>query len=123
DRARMAEMIYSLRLENLKVHAMLDIKRDRVSSLRLHMSLSQEEFCQICKDHDDARGRLRRNGNGNGNGNDNGNGNGKGNGNDNRNGSGNGNGNGDNGGDNGDGNENHNVNGRGDRYGWSNKVE
>ncbi|GJW50739.1 hypothetical protein Tco_0092090, partial [Tanacetum coccineum] len=42
DRARMVEMIYSLRLETLKVRAMLDIERDRVSSLRLHMSLSQE---------------------------------------------------------------------------------
>ncbi|GJS07662.1 putative reverse transcriptase domain-containing protein [Tanacetum coccineum] len=60
DRAKMAEMIYSLRLENLKVHAMLDIERDRMSSLRLHMSLSQEEFRQIRKDHDDARGRLKR---------------------------------------------------------------
>ncbi|GKE61414.1 hypothetical protein Tco_1511781, partial [Tanacetum coccineum] len=60
DRARMAEMIYSLRLENLKVHAMLDIERDRVSSLRLHMSLLQEEFRQIRRDRDDARGRLRR---------------------------------------------------------------
>ncbi|GJZ80600.1 hypothetical protein Tco_0645594 [Tanacetum coccineum] len=56
----MAEMIYSLRLENLKVRAMLDIERDRVSSLRLHMSLSQEEFRQIRRDRDDARGRLRR---------------------------------------------------------------
>ncbi|GJV27171.1 hypothetical protein Tco_1383619 [Tanacetum coccineum] len=37
DRARMAERIYSLRLENLK-----------------------EEFCQIRKDHDETRGRLRR---------------------------------------------------------------
>ncbi|GJY64244.1 hypothetical protein Tco_0465704 [Tanacetum coccineum] len=45
DRARMAERIYSLRLENLKVRAMLDIERDRVSSLRLHMSLFiTEEF-------------------------------------------------------------------------------
>ncbi|GJY31175.1 putative reverse transcriptase domain-containing protein, partial [Tanacetum coccineum] len=44
DRARMAERIYSLRLENLKVRAMLDIERDRVNNLRLHMSLSQEEF-------------------------------------------------------------------------------
>ncbi|GJU60155.1 hypothetical protein Tco_1237921 [Tanacetum coccineum] len=60
DRARMAEMIYSLRLENLKVRAMLDIKKDRVSSLRLHMSLSREEFCQIRRDRDDARGRLKR---------------------------------------------------------------
>ncbi|GJY87756.1 hypothetical protein Tco_0502384 [Tanacetum coccineum] len=60
DRARIAEMIYSLRLENLKVRAMLGIERDRVSSLRLHMSLSQEEFCRIRRDRDDARGRLRR---------------------------------------------------------------
>ncbi|GJU96849.1 hypothetical protein Tco_1321605 [Tanacetum coccineum] len=60
DRARMAQMIYSLRVENLKVRAMLDIERDRVSSLHLHMSLSQEEFCQIRRDRDDARGRLRR---------------------------------------------------------------
>ncbi|GKA05170.1 hypothetical protein Tco_0684290 [Tanacetum coccineum] len=60
DRARMAERIYSLRLENLKVRAMLDIERDRVNNLRLHMSLSQEEFCQIRRDRDDARGRLRR---------------------------------------------------------------
>ncbi|GJW92378.1 hypothetical protein Tco_0169931 [Tanacetum coccineum] len=61
DRARMAEAIYSLRLENLKIRAMLDIERDRVSSLRLHMSLSQEEFRQVRRDRDDARGRLRRN--------------------------------------------------------------
>ncbi|GJR02006.1 hypothetical protein Tco_0524990 [Tanacetum coccineum] len=54
DRARMAERIYSLRLENLKVRAMLDIERDRVNSLRLYMSLSQEEFCQICRDRDDT---------------------------------------------------------------------
>ncbi|GKF82860.1 hypothetical protein Tco_0244516 [Tanacetum coccineum] len=47
-------MIYSLRLENLKVRAMLDIERDRVSSLRLHMSLSLEEFRQIRRDRDDA---------------------------------------------------------------------
>ncbi|GKE88047.1 hypothetical protein Tco_1565522, partial [Tanacetum coccineum] len=60
DRARMAERIYSLRLENLKVHAMLDIERDRVNNLCLHMSLSQEEFRQIRKDRDDTRGRLRR---------------------------------------------------------------
>ncbi|GJV06156.1 putative reverse transcriptase domain-containing protein [Tanacetum coccineum] len=88
-------------LENLKIRAMLDIERDRVSSLRLHMSLSQEEFRQIHRDRDDTRGRLRRifnqrvnaaleahqvnqnlelgnnngNNNGNGNGSDNGNGN------------------------------------------------
>ncbi|GKE28128.1 putative reverse transcriptase domain-containing protein, partial [Tanacetum coccineum] len=60
DRAKMAERIYSLRLENLKVHAMLDIEMDRVNNLHLYMSLSHEEFCQIRKDRDDARGRLRR---------------------------------------------------------------
>ncbi|GJX75804.1 hypothetical protein Tco_0322615 [Tanacetum coccineum] len=56
----MIEKIESLRLENLKVCAMLDIERDRVNSLRLHMSLSQEEFRQVRRDRDDTRGRLRR---------------------------------------------------------------
>ncbi|GJY19836.1 reverse transcriptase domain-containing protein [Tanacetum coccineum] len=56
----MIERIDNLRLENLKVRAMLDIERDHVNSLRLHMSLSQEEFCQVRRDHDDTRGRLRR---------------------------------------------------------------
>ncbi|GJT46647.1 putative reverse transcriptase domain-containing protein [Tanacetum coccineum] len=60
DRARMAERIYSLRVENLKVRAILDINRDHVNNLRLHMSLSQEEFHQIRRDRDDTRGRLRR---------------------------------------------------------------
>ncbi|GJT63727.1 hypothetical protein Tco_1015207 [Tanacetum coccineum] len=60
ERARMIERIESLRLENLKVRAMLDIERDCVSSLRLHMSLSQEEFRQVRRDRDDTRGRLRR---------------------------------------------------------------
>ncbi|GJR22007.1 hypothetical protein Tco_0970534 [Tanacetum coccineum] len=60
DRARMAERIYSLRLEKLKVRAMLDIERDRVTSLRLHMSLSQEEFRAVRRDRDDAQRRLRR---------------------------------------------------------------
>ncbi|GJX66310.1 hypothetical protein Tco_0300653 [Tanacetum coccineum] len=44
QRVSMIERIDSLRLENLKVRVMLDIERDRVSSLLLHMSLSQEEF-------------------------------------------------------------------------------
>ncbi|GJV28945.1 putative reverse transcriptase domain-containing protein [Tanacetum coccineum] len=141
-KAGMIEGIESLRLENLKVRAMLDIERDLVNSLRLHMSLSQEEFRQVCKDRDDTRGRLRRL---------------EstmtntrsgithaaieeminqrvdaalearrvnrdlrlGNRNDNGGGDGNGNdtGNGNNGGDNGDGNENYNGNGRGDRPG------
>ncbi|GJR99199.1 putative reverse transcriptase domain-containing protein [Tanacetum coccineum] len=52
ERARMTERIDSLRLENLKVRALLCIKRDCVDSLRLHMSRSQEEFCQICEDRD-----------------------------------------------------------------------
>ncbi|GKF46786.1 hypothetical protein Tco_0136588, partial [Tanacetum coccineum] len=60
DRARMVDAIYSLRIENLKIRAMLDIERDHVSSLRLHMSFSQEEFRQVRRDRDDARGRLRR---------------------------------------------------------------
>ncbi|GKE57971.1 hypothetical protein Tco_1497156, partial [Tanacetum coccineum] len=60
QRVSMIERIDSLRLENLKVRAMLDIERGRVNSLRLYMSLSQEEFRQVCKDRDDTRGRLRR---------------------------------------------------------------
>ncbi|GJS71140.1 hypothetical protein Tco_0703981 [Tanacetum coccineum] len=142
ERAGMIERVESLRLENLKVRAMLDIERDRVNSLRLHMSLSQEEFRQVRRDRDDTQGRLRR---------------lestmtntcsemtpaaikeminqrvdealearrvnrdlGLGNGNDNGGGDGNENdtGNGNNGGDNGDGNENPNMNRRGDRPG------
>ncbi|GJT12209.1 putative reverse transcriptase domain-containing protein [Tanacetum coccineum] len=60
ERVSMVERIERLRLENLKVRAMLDIERDRVNSLRLHMSLSQEEFCQVHRDRDDTQGRLRR---------------------------------------------------------------
>ncbi|GJT58430.1 putative reverse transcriptase domain-containing protein [Tanacetum coccineum] len=59
QRVSMIERIDSLRLENLKVRAMLDIERDRVNSLRLHMSLSQEELRQnndyhspSCYDHE-----------------------------------------------------------------------
>ncbi|GKF21572.1 hypothetical protein Tco_0070210, partial [Tanacetum coccineum] len=47
ERAGMIERIESLRLENFKVRAMLDIERDRVNSLRFHMSLSHEEFRQV----------------------------------------------------------------------------
>ncbi|GJV04687.1 hypothetical protein Tco_1338256 [Tanacetum coccineum] len=137
ERAGMIERIESLRLENLKVRAMLDIERDHVNSLRLHMSLSQEEFCQVRRDRNDTRGRRRRTMTNThsrmtpaaieeminqrvdaalearwvnrdlGLGNGNENGGGDGN--------GNGTGNGNNGGDDGDGNENRNVNGRGDR--------
>ncbi|GKB40669.1 hypothetical protein Tco_0885611 [Tanacetum coccineum] len=42
------------------VTAMLDIERDRANNLRLHMSLSHEEFRQVRRDRDDTRGRLRR---------------------------------------------------------------
>ncbi|GKD70638.1 hypothetical protein Tco_1324728, partial [Tanacetum coccineum] len=142
QRVIMIERIDSLRLENLKVRVMLDIEKDRVNSLRLHMSLSQEEFRQVRRDRDDTRGRLRRTmtiprfgmtsaaieeminqrvdaaletrrvNRDLELGNRNGNGNG--NGNDNGNGNGNGIGNGNNRGDNGDGNEKRNVNGRGD---------
>ncbi|GKA30440.1 putative reverse transcriptase domain-containing protein [Tanacetum coccineum] len=60
QRVSMIERINSLRLENLKVRAMLDIERDCVNNLRLHMSLSQEEFRQVRRDRNDTRGRLRR---------------------------------------------------------------
>ncbi|GJU91176.1 hypothetical protein Tco_1303599 [Tanacetum coccineum] len=60
QRVSMIKRIDSLRLENLKVRAMLDIEIVRVNSLCLHMSLSQEEFCQVRRDYDDTRGRLRR---------------------------------------------------------------
>ncbi|GJR25315.1 hypothetical protein Tco_1101547 [Tanacetum coccineum] len=60
ERASMVERIESLRLENLKVRALLGVERDRVDSLRLHMSRSQEEFRQIRKDCDDVRRRSRR---------------------------------------------------------------
>ncbi|GKF55696.1 hypothetical protein Tco_0166036, partial [Tanacetum coccineum] len=109
----MIERIDSLRLENLKVCAILDIDKDRVNSLCLHMSLSQEEFRQVHRDGDDTRGDLggwslnRDLELGNENDNEGGDGNGNGNGN------GNSIGNGNNGGNNDDGNENHNVNGRG----------
>ncbi|GKD03354.1 hypothetical protein Tco_1178328 [Tanacetum coccineum] len=100
ERAGLAETVRSLGRENLRVRALLCIKRDCVDSLRRHMTLSQEEFCQIHKDRDDTRGRLRRldslverniglgNGNnegGNRKGNGNGNGGGNGNGNHNEN--------------------------------------
>ncbi|GJW62523.1 putative reverse transcriptase domain-containing protein [Tanacetum coccineum] len=38
----------------------LEADQDHVNNLRLHISLSQEEFHQIRRDRDDARGRLRR---------------------------------------------------------------
>ncbi|GJV13719.1 hypothetical protein Tco_1355260 [Tanacetum coccineum] len=58
QRVSMIERIDILRLENLKVRAMLDIERDRMNSLRLHMSLSQEEFCQVVGRSDDTSGET-----------------------------------------------------------------
>ncbi|GKC70912.1 hypothetical protein Tco_1116795 [Tanacetum coccineum] len=109
ERAGMIERIKSFRLENLKVHAMLDIEKDRVNSLRLYMSLSQEEFRQVRKDRDDTRGRLRRTITNTRSENRNDNGGGYGNGNNTRNGNNRGN--------NGDSNKNRDVNGIGDRPG------
>ncbi|GJX75076.1 reverse transcriptase domain-containing protein [Tanacetum coccineum] len=47
EQASLVERIESLRLEYLKVRAMLSIERDRVDSLLWHMELSQEEFRQF----------------------------------------------------------------------------
>ncbi|GJZ94451.1 putative reverse transcriptase domain-containing protein [Tanacetum coccineum] len=66
ERASLVERIGSLRLEYLKVRAMLSIERDRINSLRWHIALSQEEFRQVHRDHDDTRRILRRNENGRG---------------------------------------------------------
>nr|GFB00211.1 reverse transcriptase domain-containing protein [Tanacetum cinerariifolium] len=44
ERTRIPKRIESLRSENLKVRALLCIERDRMDSLRLHMSRSQEKF-------------------------------------------------------------------------------
>ncbi|GJV33426.1 hypothetical protein Tco_1393826 [Tanacetum coccineum] len=60
ERASLVERIRSLRLEYLKVRAMLSIERDRIDSIRWHMALSQEEFHQVRRDRDDTRRRLRR---------------------------------------------------------------
>ncbi|GJS74894.1 hypothetical protein Tco_0724775 [Tanacetum coccineum] len=60
ERASLVERIRSLRLEYLKVRAILSIERDRIDSIRWHMALSQEEFRQVHRDRDDTRRRLRR---------------------------------------------------------------
>ncbi|GJW52362.1 putative reverse transcriptase domain-containing protein [Tanacetum coccineum] len=73
DRARMAERIYSLRLENLKVRAMLDIERDRVNSLQAlaaHEATHTANALEI--DNQSQNGSDGDSGNGNG-----GNGNGR----------------------------------------------
>ncbi|GJZ90673.1 putative reverse transcriptase domain-containing protein [Tanacetum coccineum] len=60
ERASLVERIESLRLEYLKVRAMLSIERDRIAIIRCHMALSQEEFRQVRRDRDDTRRRLSR---------------------------------------------------------------
>ncbi|GKE49016.1 hypothetical protein Tco_1480274, partial [Tanacetum coccineum] len=60
ERVGLSDNIMSLRIENLKVRAMLSIERDRIDSIHWHMAFSQEEFCQVRRDRDDARRRLRR---------------------------------------------------------------
>ncbi|GKD71646.1 hypothetical protein Tco_1325736 [Tanacetum coccineum] len=60
QRVGMIKRIDSLRLDNLKVRAMLDIERDRMNKILLHISLLQEEFRQVRRDRDDTRERLRR---------------------------------------------------------------
>nr|GEU31747.1 hypothetical protein [Tanacetum cinerariifolium] len=50
ERASLSDRTRSLERENLKVRALLSIKRDRVDSLRRHVSLSQEEFRQVRRD-------------------------------------------------------------------------
>ncbi|GJS05675.1 hypothetical protein Tco_0322183 [Tanacetum coccineum] len=57
ERASLVERIRSLRLEYLKVRAMLSIERDRIDSIRWHMALSQEEFRQVRRDRDDTHVR------------------------------------------------------------------
>ncbi|GKA67929.1 putative reverse transcriptase domain-containing protein [Tanacetum coccineum] len=137
--------IETLESWDLKVRAMLDIEKDRVNSLCLHMSLSQEEFREVRRDRNDTQRKLRRTKTNTRSGmthasieeminqhvdatleacrvnrdlelrNRNDNGGGDGNGNGNENGNGNGARNGNNEGDNGVDDENHNVNGRGNR--------
>ncbi|GKA39441.1 hypothetical protein Tco_0731992 [Tanacetum coccineum] len=47
-------------LETSQMVASGDIERDRIDSIRWHMTLSQEEFCQVRRDRNDTRRRLRR---------------------------------------------------------------
>ncbi|GJY92467.1 hypothetical protein Tco_0508249 [Tanacetum coccineum] len=59
ERDGLTDWVRSLRRENLRVQALLCIERYHVDSLGCHMTLSQEEFHQICRDCDDTRRRLR----------------------------------------------------------------
>ncbi|GKF16041.1 hypothetical protein Tco_0057503, partial [Tanacetum coccineum] len=49
-----------LKAEQLIGSCFVGYREGRVNSLRLHMSLSYEEFRQVRRDRDDTRGRLRR---------------------------------------------------------------
>nr|GEX14514.1 hypothetical protein [Tanacetum cinerariifolium] len=60
ERVSLADRVRSLGRENLRVRVLLCIERDRVDSLCRHMVLSQKEFRQIRRDHDDTRRRLMR---------------------------------------------------------------
>ncbi|GJZ91158.1 putative reverse transcriptase domain-containing protein [Tanacetum coccineum] len=60
ERVGLVDRVRILGRENLRVRALLYIERDRVDSLRRHMALSQEEFCQVHRDRDETRRRLRR---------------------------------------------------------------
>ncbi|GKE50675.1 hypothetical protein Tco_1481933, partial [Tanacetum coccineum] len=60
ERAGLDDKIRRLGQENLRVRALLCIKRDQVDNIRHHMALLQEEFRQIHRYRDDAQRRLRR---------------------------------------------------------------
>ncbi|GJV62212.1 putative reverse transcriptase domain-containing protein [Tanacetum coccineum] len=60
ERAGLADRVRSPGRENLRVRALLCIKRDHVDSLLRHMALSQKEFLQVRRDRDDTQRRLRR---------------------------------------------------------------
>ncbi|GKF02616.1 hypothetical protein Tco_0029539, partial [Tanacetum coccineum] len=72
QRAGMLDRIRVLEMDNKRLRGMLCVERERVDSLRRHMSSTQEELRQM---------RVDDNGNGNGDGGGNGNGNGLGGGN------------------------------------------
>nr|GEW25264.1 hypothetical protein [Tanacetum cinerariifolium] len=60
EKAGLADRVRSLGRENLRVRALLCIERDHVDGLCHYMALSQKEFCQIRRDRNDTRRRLRR---------------------------------------------------------------
>nr|GEW97359.1 hypothetical protein [Tanacetum cinerariifolium] len=58
ERVSLSYRTRSLEQKNLKVQALLCIKRYRVDSLLRHMALSREDFCQVHRDLDDTPMRL-----------------------------------------------------------------